>query len=103
MASRRLLKKEIYRRINELGYLYFCDKIGFIKTGKVLELSKEDSESVLDFIDKSWQIQEEFIKRISHTDPGKAKAYYKKLREDFKTTLENQLYTAFIDDETENL
>ncbi len=74
MASRRQLKKEINYIIGDL----FTESL--IQHLYVPDTNKEKSVEVMNRI---LTVQQEFVTRISHTQPGNVKLYYKKLREDF--------------------
>jgi hypothetical protein len=74
MASRRNLKKNVNYISSEL--LAECVVIGKFIPGVDKAKTDELMVSVLN-------MQDEFIKRISHTEPGNVKGFYKKFREDF--------------------
>ena len=74
MASRRQLKKAVNR-------------IADITTMACLlgasECKAEKREEYGDVFLKIGQLRTDIISRISHTEPGNVKGFYKKLREDF--------------------
>ena len=75
MASRRNLKKEISYVIGDL----FTECL--IYKELVPGTDKEAAEKlIVDLL----RIDNEFITRISHTEPGKAKEYYRALIKDFQ-------------------
>ncbi|NDV65936.1 hypothetical protein [Bacteroides sp. 224] len=76
MASRRQLKKNVNYIIGEL----FAECL--IKSMNTPETNKEKADKVLTDI---LMVQDDFISRISHTEPGNVKGFYKKFREDFNT------------------
>jgi hypothetical protein len=78
MASRKNLKKEIGYVIGEL----FTECM--IYTELVPGADKKASDEIL--IDLM-NIENEFIKRINHTEPGNAKVYYRKLYKDFDESI----------------
>lgn len=80
MANRRTLKKEISRRILNIGYCYLAIND--------CNAEKRSGEAVATTIAKLSQIHHEFISRVNHTDPGNAKKYYQRLKKDFKAALE---------------
>ena len=86
MASRRSLKKDIN---------YISDfTVGLcIMTG----LEKKGTRETIDqLIRQAHNVPREALRRISHTEPGSVKLFYKKLREDFNNGTEaicNQLET----------
>lgn len=74
MASRRTLKKTI-------DYV-----VGDILTECIITYNYVpgiDADKVLAVMNEATRIDSEFIKRISHTEPGQAKQYYKVLRQEF--------------------
>ncbi|MCD8261665.1 MAG: hypothetical protein LUD15_09405 [Bacteroides sp.] len=74
MASRKQLKKDINYIIGDL----FTDCL--IQNLYVPETDKEKAVEVMSRILK---VQQEYVSRISHPEPGNVKNFYKKLREDF--------------------
>ncbi|MDR0976297.1 MAG: hypothetical protein LBL78_00870 [Prevotellaceae bacterium] len=85
MASRRELKKYVNYISGEL----FLE--GFIRCWKMPEGEKKRAD---EFLGEVMMLQSEFISRISHTETGNVKAYYRKFHEDFRarvTELEQKL------------
>lgn len=78
MASRKNLKKEIGYVIGEL----FTECM--IYTELVPGANKKASDEILIEL---MNIENEFIKRINHTEPGNAKVYYRKLYKDFDESI----------------
>lgn len=74
MASRRKLKKNVNYIAGEL----FAECL--ITAEFIPGTDKEKSDEILVEILK---MQEEFVSRISHTEPGNTKGFYKKFYKDF--------------------
>ena len=74
MASRKDLKKAINCIVSEL--LTECVFISLT----LPEADKEKADKVMTDI---LNMQDDFVSRISHTEPGNVKGFYRKLREDF--------------------
>lgn len=74
MANRRTLKKNINSICSEL--FYECIALSHYN----LDVKREDIDNLMTRI---LVMQDEFISRISHTEPGNVKLFYKKLKEDF--------------------
>ena len=70
MASRKDLKK---------GINYICGEL----IAECIVNSKKDSNAADKVMVKVLNTQNDFINRISHTESGNVKGYYKKLRSDF--------------------
>ncbi len=83
MAKRRQLKKNINYIIGEL----FAECIIISNDGKT------DKAKTDELMGKILTVQDEFISRISHTEKGNEKAFYKKLCEDF-----NQQVDTIVDE-----
>lgn len=79
MANRKDLKKAINYIAGEL----FTECI--ICSLNISEEGKQKADKVMTDI---LNMQNEFISRISHTEPGNVKGFYKKLREDFSTQVD---------------
>lgn len=73
MASRRNLKKNI----NYITGALFAECITLSKT------QNADQVKINELMIEILNMQSEFIARISHTEPGNIKGFYKKLHEDF--------------------
>lgn len=84
MANRRQLKKTVNYIAGELftGCLVNC-----------LYVPGTDKTKADELMGKILIMQDEFISRISHTEPGNTKGFYKKLRVDF-----NNQVNAIIDE-----
>ncbi len=74
MAKRRTLKKDINHICSEL----FAECVAM--THYKADMKQEDADKVMTRI---LLTHDEFVSRISHTEPGNAKEFYKKLRTDF--------------------
>lgn len=74
MASRRNLKKNVNKIVADLyGECFFQE---LLKPN----VKAENIDAVLEDI---YKLKMEFISRISHTEPGNVKGFYKKFKEDF--------------------
>ncbi|WP_321437827.1 hypothetical protein [uncultured Bacteroides sp.] len=73
MASRRNLKKHVNYIAGELFSECMINSLYVPGTNK---------EKADELMSKVLEMQQEFISRISHTQPGQVKQYYKKLHED---------------------
>lgn len=78
MANRRNLKKIINSTCNEI----FTDVI-FISLGA--KSAKENESELNEILTKIINLQDDLICRISHTEKGNVKAFYKRLKKDFNT------------------
>ncbi len=82
MAKRRILKKQVNYVIGEL----------FLECTVVAKLtpnvSREKSDAVLLRI---LEVQNDYISRISHTEPGNVKGFYKKFHEGFQVEVDSIL------------
>lgn len=74
MASRRNLKKSVKYIINDL---YMESMICSLCS------SEENIAEAEKMIHRVMKLQKEYISRISHTEPGNVKGFYKKFKEDF--------------------
>ncbi len=74
MASRRILKKHVNYISGELFTECIINSLYIPGTDKV----KADA-----LMTQVLEMQQEFISRISHTQPGQVKQYYKKFHQDF--------------------
>ena len=80
MANRRLLKKEI-------KYLSDCI-IGYGITVSS-QLTDEKKEEMTSLIFETFNLRDEITRRISYTEPGSVKLFYKKLKEELNEGLKN--------------
>jgi len=80
MASRKDLKKHVNYISGELFTECIINSLYVPGTDKV----KAD-----ELMTQVLEMQQEFISRISHTQPGKVKQFYKKFNEDFSTRVKN--------------
>lgn len=79
MANRRNLKKSINHIASEL----FTECL--VNSLYVPGTDKEKADRLMSEI---LNMQDEFLSRVSHTEPGNVKGFYKKLREDFNAKVE---------------
>lgn len=79
MASRRQLKKNINYIIGELFTECLIQHLYIPETDK----AKAD-----ELMGRILKIQDEFIKRISHTEAGNVKGFYKKFHVDFNAQVD---------------
>lgn len=78
MASRRNLKKNVNYIAGEL----FAECL-------VSSMSeKADKKKADEILTQILLMQDEFISRISHTEPGNVKGFYKKFRSDFNAKVD---------------
>ncbi len=79
MANRRTLKKDIN---------YICNEL--LAENVAISLYKKDAnlEDVNNALAKIIVMQDDFIRRISHTEPGNAKKFYARLKKDFNAQVE---------------
>lgn len=75
MAKRRALKKTINNICGEL----FAEVIAAVL------YRNADRETANEITGAILKLQGDVISRISHTEPGNVKGFYKKLRDDFNT------------------
>ena len=80
MASRRLLKKNVN---------YIADvMLGMCLLDFSLEKDENKSQAYAELVKKTCDMRKEMIKRISHTEPGNVKGFYKKFRADFNAKID---------------
>lgn len=84
MANRRNLKKYVNYVAGELY------KECLIKE---LYIPNTDKEKAAKIMDEILDMQNEFISRISHTEPGNTKGFYRKFHEDFRNKV-NEILEA---------
>ncbi|AVM53398.1 hypothetical protein JN06_00863 [Bacteroides zoogleoformans] len=84
MASRRNLKKSINNIAGEL----FAECLVY-----ALHTRNADKKKTDDLMAEILNMQDEFISRISHTEPGNTKAFYQKLHTDFNAKV-NEIIDA---------
>lgn len=88
MASRRALKKNVN---------YITDVIlGMCLLDFAQTKDEEKAKSYSELVKKTCDMHNDLIKRISHTEPGSVKAFYKKLNEDFDKQTE-EIFNALIE------
>ncbi|MBM6882718.1 hypothetical protein [Bacteroides caecigallinarum] len=79
MTSRRNLKKHV-NYISEVT-VGMCIIEGMGAEG-------EKREAIADLVEKTLNMRSDIISRISHTEPGNVKGFYKKLKSDFNAQIE---------------
>lgn len=79
MAKRRTLKKHVNYVIGEL--FAECTVVARFVPG--VDATKADEVMV-----HILNVQDDFVSRISHTEPGNVKGFYKAFRADFKAQVE---------------
>ncbi|MBO4985863.1 MAG: hypothetical protein J6C87_09565 [Bacteroides sp.] len=80
MASRKLLKKNVNYITSEL----FAECV--INSLYVPGTDKDKADQLMTEI---LNVRDEYISRISHTEPGNVKAYYKKFHADFNSKIDS--------------
>lgn len=79
MASRRDLKKHVnYISEVTVGMCIIED----------MNAEGERREAIANLVGKTLNLRSDIISRISHTEPGNVKGFYKKLKSDFNTQIE---------------
>lgn len=78
MSSRKNLKKSLSAYVGDL--LSQCALLSLV-------VSDADREKVYSLIDRLVELEDDLTRRISHTEPGQAKAFYRQWKADFKATL----------------
>lgn len=78
MASRRLLKKNVNYIAGELFAECLINR---------LYVPGADKDKADKLMAEVLDMQHEFISRISHTEPGNVKGFYKKFHEDFSKSI----------------
>ena len=84
MASRRDLKKNVNYIAGEL----FAECL--VNSLLIPDTDKAKADALMAEVLK---MQDEFVSRISHTEPGNVKGFYKKFRSDFNTKV-NEIIEA---------
>ena len=79
MASRRALKKNVNYIASELFTECLVNS---------LYVPGTDKKKADELMGEILNMQDEFISRISHTEPGNVKGFYKKFRSDFNAKVE---------------
>lgn len=79
MTSRRNLKKHV-NYISEVT-VGMCIIEG-------MNAGDEKRDAIADLVGKTLNMRSDIISRISHTEPGNVKGFYKKLKEDFNKQIE---------------
>ena len=84
MASRRQLKKNVNYIAGEL----FTECLG-----NSMFIPGTDKEKADELMNEILKMQDDFICRVSHTEPGNVKGFYKKFRQDFNAKV-NEIIDA---------
>ncbi len=79
MANRRDLKKHVN---------YISEVTVGMCIIESLNAEGERREAIADLVEKTLNLRSDIISRISHTEPGNVKAFYKKLKSDFNSQIE---------------
>lgn len=79
MASRKALKKNVNYITGELFSECIINN---------LYIPGTDKQKADELMSKILKMQDEFVSRISHTEPGNVKGYYKKFRSDFNARVD---------------
>lgn len=82
MANRRTLKKNVNYIAGEL--FTECLVVGLYVPGTDKEKADKLMGEILD-------MQDDFVSRISHTEPGNVKGFYRKFRTDFDAKVEEMI------------
>ena len=77
MANRRRLKKEINNICSDLMLAI------------VLQDKPQSTEKLESIVEEILAPNVEFVKRISHTEPGSVRLFYAKLRQEFSEKVQN--------------
>ena len=89
MAKRRTLKKNINYICSEL----FAECVAL--THYKVDIKQEDVDNVMTriLLMQAINLRQDIISRISHTEPGNVKGFYKKLRMDFNAQVSDIVST----------
>lgn len=79
MAKRKNLKKSINYIVSEL----FTECV-YIR----MSLPESEKTKADELMTNILNLQDDFISRVSHTEPGNVKGFYKKLHEDFNAKVD---------------
>lgn len=79
MASRRDLKKNVN---------YISDMVAGLCIIEGVTANTEKQELLSSLLSKCLAVRKETISRISHTEPGNVKGFYKKLKSDFNASID---------------
>lgn len=80
MASRRNLKKNVN---------YISDLLAGLCIVESMNAKDENREAISQLFLQVVNLRQDIISRISHTEPGNVKGFYKKLKADFNTGTES--------------
>ena len=79
MANRRNLKKNVN---------YIADVTVGMCIIEGMNAEGARREAISDLVYEAMKLRSDIISRISHTEPGNVKGFYKKLKSDFNTKIE---------------
>ena len=88
MAKRRILKKNINGICGEL----FLSCAFLLGQNPSAEKKEQAHKIIADIID----LQNDIISRVSHTEPGSVKVFYKKLKEDMEVESQKILHELAV-------
>lgn len=80
MANRRNLKKNVN---------YISDLVAGLCIVEGMNAKEENREAISQLFMQIVNLRRDIINRISHTEPGSVKVFYKKLKNDFNTEVDN--------------
>ena len=83
MANRRKLKKNV-NLVSNMA----------IGACMIAQLDHENTEATNELIFEVLHLRRDILSRISHTEPGSTKKFYKRLNEDFKNGIEEIIVKA---------
>ena len=84
MASRRNLKKNVN---------YISDLVAGLCIVEGLNAKDENREELSNLFLQAITLRQDIIRRLSHTEPGNVKGFYKKLRMDFNAQVSDIVST----------
>ena len=79
MANRRNLKKNVN---------YISDLVAGLCIVESMNAKEENREAISQLFLQIVNLRRDIMSRISHTEPGSVKVFYKKLKSDFNTEVE---------------
>ena len=80
MANRRNLKKNVN---------YISDLVAGLCIVESMNAKEENREAISQLFLQIVNLRRDIISRISHTEPGNVKGYYKKFRSDFNAKVDS--------------
>lgn len=79
MASRRNLKKNVN---------YISDMVAGLCIVESINAQDDKAKMLSDLFYETIELRKDIISRISHTEPGNVKGFYKKLKSDFNEKID---------------